>query len=69
MDKAEEQVKEMAQAISEAAEKAQKDAQEIKDLQEMNELLLERYQQNKSLLQRFLSRAAPPTPPPSQPSS
>ena len=31
-DKAEEQVKEMAQAITEAAEKARKDAQEIKDL-------------------------------------
>ena len=31
-DKAEEQVKEMAQAIIEAAETAQKDAQEIKDL-------------------------------------
>ena len=59
----------MAQAFIEATEKAQKDAQEIKDLQETNDLLLERYQQNESLLQRFLSRAAPPATPPIQPSS
>ena len=44
------QVESMAQALTEVAEKAQKDAQEIKDLQETNELLLERYQQNESLL-------------------
>ena len=31
-DKVEEQVKKLSQAITEAAEKAQKDAQEIKDL-------------------------------------
>ena len=60
---AEAQVESMAQALTEAAKKAQKDAQEIKDLQETNKLLLERYQQNESLLQRFLSRATPPAPP------
>ena len=60
-DKAEEQVKEMAQAITKAAEKAQKDAHEIKDLQETNKLLLERYQQNKSLLPAEVSLKGSPS--------
>ena len=40
----------MAQAIEEAAQKAQKDAEEIKELQETNKILVTTYQDNERLL-------------------
>ena len=45
-NKAESQINEMAQAIEEAAKKAHKDVKEIEDLQDTNEILLNKYQEN-----------------------
>ena len=50
-------VAKLTQGIEEIPMKVAKDAKSIKELQETNEVLLEKYQQNEKLLQRFLSRA------------
>ena len=49
-DRAKSQINEMAQAIEEAAQKAQKDADKIKELQDTNEILITKYQGNERLL-------------------
>ena len=59
----------MAQAIEEAAKKAEEDACNIKELTETNELLLERYQQNKQLIQKLLTWSQSQAPPPALSSS
>ena len=46
-DRAKSQINEMAQAIEEAAQKAQRDAEEIKELQEINKILITKHQENK----------------------
>ena len=42
-NKAKSQINDMAQAIEEADKKAQRDAEEIKELQETNEILITKY--------------------------
>ena len=49
----------MTQAIEDAAQKATKDEEEIKELYETNEVLLHKYHENERHLQRFLTRATP----------
>ena len=46
VDNAKSRVAEMTQAIEDAAQKATKDAQKIKELQETNEAFLHKYQEN-----------------------
>ena len=57
LDEAKSQVVELTQAIEEIAKTATADVESIKELQEINELLLEKDQQNEKLLQRFLMRS------------
>ena len=68
-NKSKSQMNEMAQAIEEAAKKAHKDAEEIKELQDTNEILLNKYQENERHLQRFFTRETPSAPPPTLPTS
>ena len=63
-NKVESQIQEMALAIEEAAQTAQKNVEEIKELQETNEVLLIKYQENERHLQRYLTRSMMVAPPP-----
>ena len=56
VEKAKDKSFNLGKAVEGAAKKVEEDAQALKELQETNKVLLEKYQQNeKIILQRFLS--------------
>ena len=63
-DEAKSRLVELTQANEETNKKATADVESIEELQETNEVLLEKYQQNEKLLQIFLMRSQPLASPP-----